>query len=106
MPDVAYLSYARLPLDADEEAQVPLGAPDIAIEILSPGDRRADVSDKVATYLRAGSGLVLIVDPASETVVATDDDARKTFGRGEELRHHEAPGFVVNVTSLFDRARH
>lgn len=106
VPDVAYLSYARLRLDADDEAQVPLGAPDIAIEILSPGDRAVDVNDKVETYLRAGTGLVLIVDPAGETVVAIDNDGRTTFGRGEELHHYAAPGFVIDVTSLFDRARH
>jgi Uma2 family endonuclease len=106
VPDVAYLSYARLPLDADEEAQVPLGAPDIAVEILSPGDRTADVADKVTTYLRAGTGLVLIVDPAGETVVAIDDDARTAFVRGDEFCHRAARGFVIDVAALFDRARH
>jgi Uma2 family endonuclease len=85
---------------------VPLGAPDIAVEILSPNDRAADVADKGETYLQAGTALVLIVDPASETVVAIDDDARTTFGRGDEFCHRAAPGFVIDVAALFDRARH
>ena len=36
VPDVAYVSFARLPYDADAQAERPTIAPDIAIEILSP----------------------------------------------------------------------
>src|ERR1700734_3518740 len=37
VPDVAYLSFERLPRDGRDEAQEPQLAPDVAVEILSPG---------------------------------------------------------------------
>jgi Uma2 family endonuclease len=58
LPDVAYLSYARLGAEEDAAAQIPLGAPNVAVEILSPDDREIDVMDKVSTYLRVGCELV------------------------------------------------
>jgi len=72
VPDVAYVSNERLRPLTYEELQVPPLAPDVAVEILSPDDRCADVDDKIDTYLRAGSSLVIVVDP-SERVVELHD---------------------------------
>jgi Uma2 family endonuclease len=44
------------------------GAPELAVEIRSPSDRRGDVARKVAEYLAAGSRLVWVVDPAGRSV--------------------------------------
>jgi Uma2 family endonuclease len=63
VPDVAYVSNRRLRTLSDEEVEIPPLAPDVAVEILSPDDRRADVDDKIGVYLRAGSSLVIVVDP-------------------------------------------
>ena len=48
---------------SDKELEIPPLSPDVAVEILSPGDCRADVDDKIAVYLQAGSSLVIVVDP-------------------------------------------
>jgi hypothetical protein len=48
---------------SDEELEVPPLAPGVAVEILSPDDRRIDIDDKINTYLRAGPSLVIVVDP-------------------------------------------
>ncbi|MFY9630380.1 MAG: Uma2 family endonuclease, partial [Candidatus Cybelea sp.] len=53
VPDVAYVSNERLRPLNDEEVETPPLAPDVAVEILSPGDRRADLEDKIGVYLRA-----------------------------------------------------
>ena len=45
------------------------GAPDFAIEVLSPSDRFADVIRKVHQYLAAGTRLVWVVDPDARSVV-------------------------------------
>src|SRR5579862_7641312 len=76
VPDVAYVSAARLAGVSDADFQCPPIAPDVVVEILSPDDRRADVDDKIATYLRAGSTLVIVLDPATRS--AELHDAERT----------------------------
>jgi Uma2 family endonuclease len=105
VPDVAYLSYGRLAREDDKAAQTPLGAPNVVVEILSPDDRPADTDDKIATYLRAGCGLIVVVDPEQETVVAIDAGGRAVFARGDVCRHAALDRFTVDVAELFDAAR-
>lgn len=70
LPDVSFTSFARFPTnDAnDDGAQRPRIAPDIAIEVLSPGDRPARTKRKVETYLEYGGTAVLVVDPENRRV--------------------------------------
>ncbi len=64
LPDACFKSYARFPSsDVDDDVvQRPRIAPDIAVEVLSPGDRPAYTARKVATYLEYGATLVIVVD--------------------------------------------
>jgi Uma2 family endonuclease len=59
-PDVAFISNERL--SAVRPRGYADGAPDLAVEILSPGDRPAEVLEKIADWLRAGVRLVWVVD--------------------------------------------
>jgi Uma2 family endonuclease len=104
VPDVAFLSYDVLPRAARAEAQVPLGAPTVAFEVLSPGNRRRDVEDKIATYLAAGTAAVVVVDPRKVTVAVHDCDGLRILRRGDTLTHPALPGFSLGVDQLFDRA--
>jgi Uma2 family endonuclease len=105
VPDVAYLSYADLAADAPREAvQTPLGAPTVAVEILSPDDREPDVADKIATYLAAGTSAVFVVDPSDATITVHDGTAR-VWRTNETLTHPALPGFVLDLGALFARAR-
>jgi Uma2 family endonuclease len=106
VPDVAYLAYADLPADAARElVQVPLGAPTVAVEVLSPDDRRPDVEDKIMTYLAAGTSAVIIVDPHRETIAVHDGDGVRTLSAGDRLHHPVLPGFALDVSALFARAK-
>ncbi len=104
VPDVAFLSYDVLPPAARDEAQVPLGAPTVAFEVLSPDDRRRDVEDKIATYLAAGTAAVVIVDPRKVTIAVYDGDGVRILQRGDVLMHSALPGFSLSVNALFERA--
>jgi len=104
VPDVAYLSYERLGRGEDEAAQLPLAAPNVAVEILSPGDRRADRADKIDTYLRAGCELVLEVDPRSRVLIAHDAGGPTHSGDGETFEHAALPGLRFDIRGLFDAA--
>jgi len=105
VPDVAYLSYARLPVESDDAAQVPLGSPNVAVEVLSPDDRARDVRDKIETYLRAGTEAVIVVDPHTETIRAESRDGVVTFAIGETFGHPSLPGFTLDVGAYFARAK-
>lgn len=105
VPDVAFLSYSRLPPDADDAAQVPLGAPSVAVEILSPDDRPRDVQDKTATYLRAGTDAVVIVDPKTETIRVESQSGTAYFASGDIFEHESLPEFRLDVERYFARAK-
>jgi Uma2 family endonuclease len=106
VPDVSYLSYAALAADAgDELVELPLGAPTIAVEVLSVGDRRADVGDKIATYLEAGTAAIVVVDPRRETIAVHDRDGVRTLSGGDTFTHAALPGFALGVGALFARAK-
>jgi Uma2 family endonuclease len=67
-PDVCVLLHARWTNLDRRRIPIP-GAPDIAIEIISPSERTADSTRKVWTYLRAGVEEVWQIYPQPGTVV-------------------------------------
>ena len=106
VPDVAYVSYDALPCAAPwDDVQVPLGAPTVAVEVLSPGDRRRDVEHKIATYLSAGAAAVVIVDGRRESVIVHDHHGSRVLKPGDTLTHEALPGFALDLAALFARAR-
>ena len=66
-PDVAFVRSGRLPMMGDPDGYL-LGPPDLAVEVLSPGDRPGEVSKKVADWLAHGTLLVWVADPRRRTV--------------------------------------
>ncbi len=63
-PDVAFVRRDRIP----SRQGFVQGPPDLAVEVLSPEDRRADVLAKVDDYLTHGVAVVLVIDPDAETI--------------------------------------
>ena len=102
VPDVAYVSNERLQTLSDQELQMPPLAPDIAVEILSPDDRRDDVDDKIGTFLRAGSSLVIVVDPAKRIVELHDRRGVTRVDESGSIAHDALQGFRYSVRQLFD----
>jgi len=84
VPDVAYLSYDRLPKHPALAAEQPTIAPDIAVEIISPDDRPRDVAEKIALYLAYGTAHVVVVDPQTRSIVIHKRSAepRSVSGNG------------------------
>jgi len=102
VPDVAYVSNERLRSLSDADLEVPPLAPDVAVEILSPDDRQADVDDKVGAYLKAGSSLVLVVDPQQRIVELHDPSQVVRLNEEDAIEHAALPGFLYSVRALFD----
>jgi Uma2 family endonuclease len=106
VPDVGYLSYDAVPADATpDEFEVPLAAPTVAFEVLSPDDKRRDVDHKTQTYLRSGTSAVVIVDPKRSCIVVHDATGTRELHTGEAFVHDAMPGFTMDITALFERAR-
>ena len=101
VPDVAYVSNERLRPLSDEELELPPLAPDVAVEILSPDDRRIDVDDKIGVYLRAGSTLVIVVDPPKRAVELHDASGKTYLDEDAAIEHGALPGFYYPVRDLF-----
>jgi Uma2 family endonuclease len=100
-PDVAFVRTGRLDMRRTSWVE---GGPDLAIEIRSPRDRRGEIGERVADYLRAGTTLVWIVDPARRNVVVRMHGAPDRVLSGDALLDggNVLPGFSVRVAELFE----
>jgi Uma2 family endonuclease len=105
-PDVAFVAADRLDPARDRTKAIP-GAPSLAVEVVSPTDRDADVAGKVLEYIAAGTARVWVVRPTSQTVtVHRPDSTARTYHAGEALGSDEAglaaEGFSLPVGSIFE----
>ena len=66
-PDVAFVVRERLATAPKGRGYFP-GAPDLAVEVISPGDTYSEVEAKVEEWLEAGSRMVVVVNPRNETL--------------------------------------
>jgi Uma2 family endonuclease len=102
IPDVSFIALARLPHGRVPEGYID-GAPDLAVEIVSPSDRAEDVYGKVREYLEAGTRLVWVVWPRYRAITAyTQDGQIRELRAGDELGGDDVlPGFRVPVAEIF-----
>lgn len=105
VPDVAYLSYSRVPFEDENAADIPHIAPDVVVEVLSPHDRRRDVDEKIRVYLASGTSVVFVVNTKDEVVQAYDLRGIEKFGAVDVISHEALPGFGLPVRFLFERSR-
>src|ERR1700694_3018539 len=101
VPDVAYLSFDRMAGATEQELQAPLVPPNAAIEIRSPGDSYLDIEDKATTLLRAGTDVVIVVNPRTRTVIAWDAEAKRIFAGDETFEHPALPGVEFSLGRMF-----
>lgn len=102
IPDASFVARGRVPVSGLPRRYWPF-APDLAVEVVSPSDRPADVHAKAREYVDAGGRLVWVIWPETRivTVYAVDAPPR-------DLTEHDAPdggavlpGFVAPVAELF-----
>ena len=102
-PDVAFVGAQRLP-PGRMRGFFP-GPPDLAVEVVSPGDRAGEVQRKVQEWLEAGCREVWVVDPDTRTVTVYRSLHQIVVLRGSERLVCEEllPGFSLLVAELFVR---
>jgi Uma2 family endonuclease len=67
VPDLIYVSFDRLPASWNENTACPV-LPELAIEIISPGQTFGQMTRKASDYLTGGVLQVWVVDPAAKSV--------------------------------------
>ena len=101
MPDIAFVSSARLPDDRRKAFSI---FPDLAVEIVSPTDVQYRVIEKAFTYLDAGTRLVWVIEPVAKTVtIYRSETDIKTLTREDTLTGEDiVEGFSCQVAQLFE----
>lgn len=102
-PDVSFIRLDRLTLaQAIVEGHIPIH-PDLAAEVISPRDVHYEVDEKVDEWLKAGVGLVWVINPRRCSVrVHRADGAEIILHEQDELSGEQiVPGFHCRVGDLF-----
>jgi Uma2 family endonuclease len=100
-PDVSFVRRTRVP--KGRRTFFFEGAPDLAVEVMSPSDRISQVRAKAARWIAAGAEAVWVVNPSKRAIeVHRAGSAIQQFSGGDILRDESLlPGFSVDVTSVF-----
>lgn len=98
-PDLAFVRHDRVPTEpADEYFR---GAPDLAIEVVSPNDRAIELREKVRQYLDAGAAEVWVLYPNVQQVEVWGPE-RRDLNADDTLASEDLfPGWSVPVVELF-----
>jgi Uma2 family endonuclease len=101
-PDVSFVAGGRFPQDTPPDDFGNL-APDLAVEVLSPGDRTRHVLDKIGEYLEAGVRLIWVIDPRRQRAAAY-----RSLSEVRELAPDDSldgedvvPGFRCRLREIF-----
>jgi Uma2 family endonuclease len=100
--DMSFTRHDRLPAERDPD-DFPRWAPDLTVEVFSPFERMATVVGRIAMFLQAGTRLVWLVNPSSQTVTIFYPDAPLTnLGAADTLDGGDVlPGFNMPVAEIF-----
>jgi Uma2 family endonuclease len=101
VPDISYVSYERLRDLEGYDLELPPLAPDVAVDILSPGWRRRHLEHKIGVYLAGGSGLVIVIDPPAREARLHDAGGDRTVRGNDAIVHPALPGFSLALPALF-----
>lgn len=101
-PDIAFIKRERIPAEGRPKGFWP-GAPDLAVEVLSPSMTKAEIEEKVREYLAAGTLAVVIVNPKRRGVTV-----HRPRGQAQILAERDTldlddvvPGFRIHIATIF-----
>jgi len=104
-PDITFIRSEKLAGGLLPTEAIPEIAPDLAVEVLSPSNTRAEMERKRKEYFLAGTTLVWLVDPERRVVeVYTAPDVFTTLTEDDTLEGGTVlPGFSVSVREVFEQ---
>lgn len=103
--ELTYVSYNRLPVDWLEDEACPV-APELVIEIISPGQTFGEMTEKATNYISAGVCYVWVIDTKAKTVTIFSSDKLPQTKRGtNSLADSIFPDLRITPESIFQQAR-
>jgi Uma2 family endonuclease len=107
IPDVAFISWNRLPEGELPDEAIASLVPEMAVEVLSPSNTAREMTLKVEEYFKAGVLLVWLIDPKkrmAEEYSAPDKCRRVSITQALD-GHGVLPGFTLPLKQLFAGTR-
>jgi Uma2 family endonuclease len=101
-PDAAFVSRKRVEDEGYVTGFWP-GVPDLAVEVVSPGDTHAQVVEKALAWQEAGRRMVFVADPEQRTVTLYRSlgDIHILTGNGVIDGADVVPGWELPVAEIF-----
>ncbi|NET07556.1 MAG: Uma2 family endonuclease [Merismopedia sp. SIO2A8] len=104
-PDLTYISYQRLPAEVMKDEACPI-PPELAIEIISPGQTFGQLVQKATDYLEAGVLRVWVIDAQARSITVFYPDAPpQTYIQGELMTDSLFEGLEMTPQQVFGEAR-
>ena len=102
-PDMAFVARERANSPTSKEGFWP-GAPDLAVEVISPGDSYAEVEEKVADWLNAGTRMVMVINPRTRWVTVYRAGNRVQVYKEDDVLDagDVVPGWTMPVREIFE----
>jgi Uma2 family endonuclease len=103
IPDVAFVSWNRLPGKRRPNAKLPTLAPDLAVEVLSESNTKTEMKRKRHDYFSVGVRLVWLADPKTRTVDVYTSEKKFTHLTETDILDggRVLPGFHLAVREWF-----
>jgi len=103
-PDIAFVRMERIK-ESPGLRGYRIGAPDLAVEVVSPGDTVSEVEGKVSEWLEGGALMVWVVSPKLHTVTVYRSLVDiVTLTEKDELNGGDVvPGFQIQVAEIFEQ---
>lgn len=101
-PDAMFISNERLSEQFEPDFFLPF-APDLAVEVISPSDRWAEIEEKLDEYFRAGVRLAWVIEPKTKKIhVYKSPTEVRILSETDSLTGEDVvPGFAIPVSELF-----
>jgi len=102
-PDASFVSSGRLSAILVPSLSYLQGAPDLAVEVMSPSDRPARVAEKTEEWLAAGCRAVVVLNPATRSAtIHRPGGSVERLDSDRDLSVSEVlPGWSVSLSDLF-----
>jgi Uma2 family endonuclease len=107
IPHLSFITWDQLPGRESPREPIPDLAPNLAVEVLSEGNTKAEMARKVREFFEAGVVLVWLIDPKKRTARVFSTGEKSVLLRADqELEGGDVlPGFVLRLSDLLDRGR-
>ncbi len=103
IPDLSFVSWKQLPTREVPDTPMLKLAPYLAVEVISPGNTRQEMEQKLSDYFAQGVRLVWYVYPRTQEVhVFTSPESCQVLHETDELTGEEiVPGFRLSLAEFF-----